>query len=37
VLIEGSSILGDAGRPRSTRPNLRTALRRMLAGLMLTI
>jgi AcrR family transcriptional regulator len=37
VLIEGSAILGDPSRPRSTRPNLRTALRRMLAGLMLTI
>ena len=37
VLIEGSAILGDPDRSRSARANLKTALRRMLAGLMLNV
>jgi AcrR family transcriptional regulator len=37
VLIEGSQLLGDPDRPRTTRGALRTALRKMLAGLALRL
>ena len=37
AVIEGSAILGNPERSRTARANLKTALRRMLAGLMLSI